>query len=149
MKKNFIIGGIVIILTFFTGGYLFINQSHRDVEEVEVDYSISVSEFVDEYLANAKSANKKYLAADGESKILLLEGHISTVSTAPDGRLIITLKQPEQKAGIQCLFLPNQVSINLETGNIIKVKGVLRAGPGYDDDLEMFENGYLEKCSFE
>lgn len=24
---------------------------------------------------------------------------------------------------------------------------MLRAGPGIDEDLEMYENGYLEKCS--
>ncbi len=40
----------------------------------------------------------------------------------------------------ESLSLTNKINLTEKT------LGALRAGLGYDEDLEMYENGYLEKC---
>ena len=129
MKNKLIISGGIILLALFTGGYLLLNQSHRNIQELDPDFTISVASLVNDYLVNPTKANTKYLAADGQSKILVLEGNINSISKSSNGRLIIILKDVSQKVGIQCLFLSKQNFNKAKVGDQIKIKGVLRAGP--------------------
>ncbi len=75
MLKKKIIKIVVILIvagTLIGGGaalYLF-NMPHRNVQSSKSDYSLTGSEIVAEYLANKDAANQKYLASDGDSKIL-------------------------------------------------------------------------------
>ena len=147
MRKKLLIGSGILLVIVVTAGLLYIYQPHRDVQNATVDYAFPVKELVAEYLDDAEKANAKYLADDGQSKVIVIEGVISSTSTSADGRDILILKQSEQKAGMQCLFAADEQKGNFKVGDKTKVKGVLRAGPGYDEDLEMYENGYLEKCS--
>ena len=112
-----------------------------------VDHNMQLDELVADYLKDAKSANAKYLSADGESKIIALTGAIDKIRKSADGRTIVTLKQDGSKAGFQCLFVSEADTTGLHLQTNVTIKGVLRAGPGYDDDLEMYENGYLEECT--
>ena len=146
MKKAFAITAVILIVGAIVGAsWLF--QPHRDVTKSNADHHMKVEALVDEYLKDGKAANAKYLATDGDSKIISLSGTINKIRQSSDGRTIVVLKQKGSKAGFQCLFVAEADTAGLHLQNTAIIKGVLRAGPGYDDDLEMYENGYLEECT--
>lgn len=128
--------------------YLF-NMPHRDVQKSDTDFSLTTSQLVNEYLSDKEKANNKYLAKDGDSKILEVKGTIFSVSEDYEGRTVILLKEGSDKAGVNCFILAG-TNINKETlkaGKSITVKGVIRSGAAYDEDLGLYENVILEKCS--
>lgn len=151
-KKTLKIIGLVILAGIVIGGsiglYMF-NMPHRDVQSAQVDYSLSSSEIVLEYLTDKTSANEKYLAADGESKILEISGMVSKISEDYNGQKVILLKTPEDKAGVSASFTSetSQSTEGIKIGQTITVKGVIRSGASYDDDLELYENVILEKSN--
>ncbi len=51
--------------------------------------------------------------------------------------------------GVKCLFLPqeNAGAAKIEIGSTIKVKGVVRSGPSYDEDLDLYEHASLGDCA--
>lgn len=135
-----------IIIAGAVGLYLF-NMPHRDVQSAKVDFSVNSSEIVAEYLADANAANNKYLAADGDSKVLEVTGTVSKISEDFDGKKVVLLKDGSDKAGVSATFTP-ETSVNaaiLEVGQSITIKGVIRSGAAYDSDLELYENVILEK----
>ncbi|MDB4835052.1 OB-fold putative lipoprotein [Cyclobacteriaceae bacterium] len=139
-----IIISVVVLVGATISVYLYLHQEHRDVQQTQSDYTLTVSEFVQEYLDNPKAANIKYLNSSGESKILTIQGIVKQHTPGTDHSIII-LQSPSDKAGVQAILkTPHQTQ---EEGDTITIKGVLRAGPSYDDDLEMYENGYVEKAS--
>ena len=136
-----IIGGGTIL-------YMF-NMPHRDVNSTEADYSITASQLVIEYLDDNVAANEKYLAEDGESKILEVTGIVAKISEDYSGQSVILLKNNEDKAGVNCTFsIENKTHVdNIEIGQSVKIKGVIRSGATYDEDLELYENVILDKSS--
>lgn len=137
------------ILTALSIGYYLFNKPHRDVVDAETDFQISATELVAEYLNAPASANEKYLADDGESKILAVTGTVNSLSTDLNNQRVVVLRDEPQKAGVSCTFTTstNQQAEQLTAGQIITVKGVIRSGAGYDKDLELYEDVIMEKCS--
>ena len=149
-KKLFKIAAITALAGLIIGGgamlYMF-NMPHRDIQSAKVDYSLTSTQIVSEYLSDKDAANEKYLAADGDSKILEVTGIISKISEDFNNQKVILLKGNEDKAGVRAVFTAetNQNASNLKVGETITVKGVIRSGASYDDDLELYENVILEK----
>ena len=133
------IAGIVVVL------YMF-NMPHRNVTKAKTDYSLSATQLVQEYLTNQEAANEKYLSADGNSKILVITGTIADISEDFGGNRVILLKEDGDNAGVNCTMDPSSETGNLLPGQQITVKGVIRAGAGYNSDMEMYINAILEKC---
>lgn len=149
-KKIFKIIGIIAVAGIVIGGgaglYLF-NMPHRDVQSAKVDYSVTSSQIVLEYLSDKTVANQKYLSADGDSKILEVSGELSKISEDFNGQKVLLLKGSEDKAGVSAIFTAetNQNAEGIEIGSNITVKGVIRSGAAYDEDLELYEHVILEK----
>lgn len=150
-KKKIIRIGLIaavagIVIAGAVGLYMF-NMPHRDVQSAKADFSLNSSEIVAEYLANKDAANEKYLAADGDSKILEVTGTVSKISDDFDGNKVVLLKSSSDKAGVSATFTPetNANATNLQVGEKVTVKGVIRSGAAYDNDLELYENVILEK----
>ena len=135
-----------IVIAGAVGLYMF-NMPHRDIQSAKADYSLNSSEIVVEYLANKDAANEKYLAADGDSKVLEVTGTVSKISEDFDGQKVVLLKNHGDKAGVSATFTPetNVNAANLQVGEKVTVKGVIRSGAAYDPDLELYENVILEK----
>lgn len=151
-RKLFKIGVITLItVTVLVGvvGYYMFNMPHRDVQKASTDYAVNASEIVSEYLSNPGAANEKYLDSEGESKILEIKGIISKIEEDFENNKVILLKSETDKAGVSCTLLPDQVDqiSNLNLGDEISIKGVIRAGAAFDEDLNMFENVIVEKSS--
>ena len=149
-KKLIKIAAIVLIVGFMVAGgigfYLF-NMPHRDVQSSTTDYYITSSAIVEEYLTDRDAANLKYLSADGDSKILEITGTVLEISENMNGQKVVLLKNPDDKAGVSATFTSetSQNASKLEPGSLVTIKGVIRSGAGYDEDLELYENVILEK----
>lgn len=151
-KKKFIkIALILLVSGVVIGGsvvlYLF-NMPHRDVQSAKTDLTITVDGLVNEYLADATTANNKYLDEEGESKILEISGTVFSIGEDFNGNAEVLLKSTDGKAGVNCTFTKETSSkiSNITVGDNITVKGVIQSGASYDEDLEMYENVIMDKC---
>ena len=130
-----------------TGIYMF-NMPHRNVLGAKADYSLTDTQIITEYLENPQAANNKYLADDGDSKILEVTGTVSRISEDFSSQKVLLLKEEADKAGVKATFTAetnHKVSM-LKVGDKVTVKGVIRSGAAYDEDLGFYENVILEKC---
>lgn len=151
-KKILKIGIILLIAGLLIGGgtalYMY-NMPHRNVQSASTDFSLTASQLVSEYLENPTKANEKYLADDGESKVLEIKGTVAKISEDFNGQKVLLLKSIEDKAGVSTTFTQetNAQTNGISIGDQITIKGVIRSGASYDEDLEMFENVIIEKSS--
>lgn len=149
-KKILKIGAILLIAGLLIGGgtvlYMF-NMPHRNVQSTSADFSVTASQLVAEYLENPSKANDKYLADDGDSKVLEISGAVAKISEDFNGQTVILLKSEADKAGVSCTFTKetNQNVSTIKLGETVKIKGVIRSGASFDPDLEMYENVIVEK----
>ncbi len=149
-KKIFKIVAIVGIAGLLIGGgigaYMFF-MPHRDVQSAATDYKMTSTEIVLEYLNNKEAADKKYLSEDGDSKILEVSGPIKSISDNYLGNKVILLQNDGDKAGVGATFTKetNENVSGMQVGQIITIKGVIRSGASYDEDLGLFEHVILEK----
>jgi hypothetical protein len=152
MKKRKLIkmvAGVAIIGTIIGVGsaaYMYF-RPHRDVQSARTDYSISNSEIVSEYLKDRQAADNKYLAADGDSKILEVTGTVNKISENYNDQKVILLKEDGDQAGVSATFTAetNHKVTDLKIGETVTVKGVIRSGAAFDKDLGFYENVILEK----
>ena len=146
LKTIAIIGVASLLIGGGTGLYMF-NKPHRDILSAKADYSLTSSAIVAEYLSDNKAANEKYLAADGDSKILEITGEVHKISEDYNGQKVVLLKSESDKAGVSATFTEetNKNLAGTEVGQIVTIKGVIRLGASYDEDLELYENVIIEK----
>lgn len=138
--------GVLIILGI---AYYMFNMPQRDVQAAKTDYMVSSTQIVEEYLADARKANEKYLQEEGESKILAVTGTIVSITIDLNQQKVMLLKSNNDKAGVSCTFT-SKTNGNVEgltIGDKVTVKGVIRSGAGYDNDLGLYEDVILEKCA--
>ena len=146
IKAGILIAVAGIVIVGAAGLYMF-NMPHRNVQKTDADYSLSSSQIVTEYLDNKELANKKYLAEDGDSKILKVAGVVSKISEDFNGQKVVLLKGANDKAGVSASFTKdtNPNADKLSVGQTVTLKGVIRSGASYDKDLDLYENVILEK----
>lgn len=154
MKKNKIlkIALMVIGVGILIGGsvaYYMFNKPARDIQNTKTDFSYNASEIVNEYLTDARIANDKYLDEAGNSKVLEISGIVSDISEDFNNQKVILLKAESDKAGVSCTFTQetNSSIQNVKIGDQITIKGVIRSGASFDEDLEMYENVIIEKSN--
>ncbi len=151
-KKTIIIAAIVIGAGLIIGlgiGYYMYNMPHRDVQGSDTDYRLSVAELVDEYIADQETANAKYLADDGNSKILEVSGEVFRTRINMNNQMMVVLQGPGDIAGVNATFTP-QASTNfpdLERGHEITIKGVIRSGVYYDENLHIYVNAIIDHAA--
>lgn len=153
MKKKRILKIVIIlavagIITIGGIGLYMFNMPHRDVQNTDTDYRLTTTEIVSEYLSDKNGADEKYLSEDGNSKVLEITGTVSEITDDYNGAKVLVLKENDAKAGVRCTFTPETENHlkDVTTGTKVTVKGVIRSGASYDEDLEMYENVILEKC---
>ncbi len=146
IKITAILGVAGILIAGGIGLYMF-NMPHRDIQSADADYTLTTSEIVSEYLTDKDAANKKYLAADGNSKILEITGRVGKISEDYAGQKVVLLKDEELWAGVSATFTTeSNSSLNdVQVDETLTIKGVIRSGASYDEDLEMYEHVILEK----
>ena len=152
MKKKTIkrIGLVIltgIIIAGSIGAYIYF-KPHRNVQATNAFTKLKATDLVNEFTADAAKANAKYLASDGNSKVLIVEGRVSKISDNQNGEKVILLKDEGAKVGVSATFT-QKTSTNIgsiKIGDIIKVKGAISAGNSYDADLDLYEHAILVQC---
>ena len=150
-KKTIKIIAIIIVVAGLAGGSYAASiwfMPHRDIQNVEAFLEIDAEKLVDEYLADNNMSNEKYLDAEGESKVIIINGTIKSIETDQNSQTVVTLKSNNDELGVSCTFTnaSNKNAASLKVGDAIKVKGVVRSGAEYDEDLELYEDAIIEKC---
>lgn len=137
--------GIVVALAF--GIFLF-NKPHRNVQEASIDFNLTASQLVDDYLADPKASDEKYLDEEGNSRIVAITGEVYSKTLDLNNQIVIVLKKPEAKAGVSCTFMAstNKSAEVLSLRQTITIKGVIRSGASFDSDLGLYEDVIVEKC---
>ena len=137
--------GLLIVIGV---AYFMFNMPQRDVQSAKTDFRVSSTEIVNEYLANADLANDKYLQEEGDSKILAVTGSVVSIDMDLNNQKVVLLKNLDDQAGVSCTFTKetNKNVENLQIGETITIKGVIRSGAGFDEDLDLFEDVIMEKC---
>jgi len=81
--------------------------------------------------------------------VLQVSGTIAKISEDYQGDLVLTLQSGEMKAGVNCTLLSQEKATGsaYNVGDQVTIKGVIRAGARYDEDLEMNESIILEKAA--
>jgi len=127
--------------------YMF-NQPARNVQNTKTDFSYESSAIVNEYLTDAVAANDKYLDENGNSKVLEITGTVASISENFKNQKVLLLKNEADKAGVSATFTEetNANANAVAVGDHVTVKGVIRSGASFDEDLEMYENVVLDKC---
>lgn len=148
LKIVLILGISAIIIGGGAALYMF-NMPHRNVASAEADFSLLASELVNEYLSSPDKANSKYLSSDGDSKILEVTGIVAEITEDYNGQKVIILKGDSDKAGVSATFTieTNSQTESVTPGQSVTLKGVIRSGAGYDDDLGLYENVIIEKTT--
>ncbi len=137
---------LLLMAAIGAGIALFIfKQPHRDVQSTKTDYSLNASDIVNEYLADANLANEKYLDDEGESKVLEVVGTVKSTEEDYEGKTVVILQKANDKAGVACTLIQTP-SAEIKPGSELNIKGVIRSGAAYDEDLEMFEPVIMEEC---
>ena len=139
---------VVICLGLFSAG-LALNiwfAPHIDVQASPSFESTQVKPFIEDAINDISSFNQKYLAQDGESKIIEIEGIVSEVSKNMNNETIILLKDETFKdAGVMCTLIDTTIVAIPAKGSKITIKGIVRSGAEYDEDLELYIDAVLEK----
>lgn len=144
-----IAGLLIVVGVLIAGGvafYLF-NLPHRDVAKAKVDYEISANQLVNEYLTAEREANEKYLSSDGDSKVLAVKGVIKQVQTDLKGQTVVLLQSNTSPAGVR-VTLNQEIDFDkekLKEGVEITLKGVIRSGAAFDEDMEIYRDAVLDK----
>jgi hypothetical protein len=152
MKKKIIKWSLIVTISaLIIGGsivYYLFNMPHRDVQSTPADYKMAATELVDEYLKDSQKANSKYLQEEGESKIIAVTGTVFSIETNLNDEKVVLLKKDSEYAGVSCTFMTstNEHATALKIGEQVSIKGVIRAGASYDDDMEIYEDVIMEKC---
>jgi len=142
--RLFLIGIVTAVGIFI---YMWL-MPHRNIQATAVDFNMTSSELVQEYLDNLQKANSKYLQEDGDSKILVVTGKINVISEDMEGNSTILLKNKGDNLGVLCYFMKgtNKNTQLLKVGDLVSVKGVIRSGAEYDKDLDLYEDAVLQDC---
>lgn len=148
IKKILIGAGVAAIIGISIALYMFY-MPHRDVQATNADAEITSQKLVQEFLENKTAANDLYLAEDGDSKILIVSGEIASIYEDQLGQKVVLLKKPDDKMGVSCTFTisTNEQLYDVQVGSNVKIKGVIRSGAEYDEDLDLSEDVIMEKCA--
>jgi len=152
MKKKIVTWGLALMVSgiIVGGGVIFyvFNMPHRNVQNAPVDFVMEAKNLVKEYLADAQSANNRYLQEEGDSKIIAVSGIVASIDEDMNRQKVVLLKEEGEHAGVSCTFMAN-TNVNaekLKEGDKVTIKGVIRSGAGYEEDLELNEDVIIEKC---
>lgn len=125
-------------------------EPHRDIKTAPVFDEFDVDDFTSEFLDDPKKAQEKYLADDGDSKIVEISGTISAIDTNLQGAIVIELKGEKTEAGARFTLMEDQKEKagKLKVGDKTKITGVVSAGAEFDNDFNRHIDAILEQSYF-
>ena len=147
MKKSvkyLLFAGIAgLIIAGSIGLYMFY-MPHRDVQGEKASFTIGAEQLVTEFMNNESESNAKYL-----DNVVVVKGTVAEISEDQLKQKVVVLKT--KTAGVSCTFIEatNANAEKLSVGDQVSIKGIVRMGASYDEDLDLAEYAILEKCDIE
>ena len=142
---------VIVVIAVIAIGYAASMwfMPHQNVQGSKAFKTIDATALVNEFLADKNKANDLYLDTEGESKVLIITGTIAEISKDQLGQQVVLLKNTADKMGVSCTFtLDSNSQVDpLKIGDSVKIKGVIRSGAEYDEDLDLSENVIVEKSA--
>jgi len=140
LKYGLIGGGSLAVVAVAILLYLYF-MPHPDIQSEIVDMTITADELVNDFLKDTDASNKKYL-----DKIVVVTGIVAKIEEDQLKQKVVLLKT--ESSGVNCTFMieTNKSAEKLNTGDNVKIKGIVRLGASYDEDLDMSEYAIIEKC---
>ena len=129
MRKYKILLLLIVILIVGYLIYSYIYKDHRDIASEKGSYLVTANALHDEFKANEKNANAKYL-----DKTISVYGKITTIDEA-ENAIIIDDKM--------FAIFKDKIPANLQVLSNVKIKGRFI---GYDDLLEELK---MDQCVLE
>lgn len=139
----------VIVIAIAYAAYLWF-MPHRNIQAVKAFKTIDATELVHEFVTDKEKAYALYLDSDeGESKVLIISGIVAKITKDQLGQYVLLLKKNTEKMGVSCTFTieSNSQVAEILIGDTVKIKGVIRSGAEYDEDLDLIENVIIEKSA--
>ncbi len=128
--KNKIIkyGGIIVVIGFMIAislaVYMF-NKPKRNIAKTKVEYTLTATQLITEFIQDEQAANSKYLSA-AYGKVIQVSGIIGEINITGDTIINLSLKEPKMKSGsINCSMQNtelNKIKL-LKIGDKVTVKG--------------------------
>jgi len=149
MRKYLKISAAIVVIGLGVVAYFWF-MPHRDVQKTKAFAEIEAQTLVNEFLTDRAKANDRYLANDGDSKVLIISGEVVDRTVDQSGMQVVLVKtSPTDEMGVSCTFSleSNAQAKTLTPGTAIKIKGVIRSGAEIDKDLDLVEHVVLEKCA--
>lgn len=125
-------------------------EPHRDVKTAPVFAEFGVDDFITEFIDDPAAAKEKYLADDGDSKIVTMSGKVAVIETNLNGAYVVELRGKREEAGVRFTLMDdqNETALKLHVGDSTKITGVVSAGPEYDADFGRYLNAIIEQAYF-
>jgi len=144
MKKSIkylLFAGIAAIIIIGGIGLYMYYMPHRDVQGEKASYTVEAEQLVNDFMNNQTESNAKYL-----DKVVVVSGTVAEISEDQLKQKVVLLET--EKAGVNCTFMAetNSNAEKLTVGDKVNIKGIVRMGASYDEDLDMAEYAILEKC---
>ena len=134
MNRNIFIGFFVVLLILVVSVVYVFNKPHRNVVDAKPQYSLSLDEMHDEFLADEEKAGQKYF-----DKVVELKGTLSALNMGENGRYNFIFEESARTASGEIIEL-NDEELNL-VGEEVKIKGLYI---GYENLLEEIQ---LSECT--
>ncbi|WP_276364487.1 hypothetical protein [Daejeonella sp. H1SJ63] len=144
MKKGIKSILILILITVIGLGlyvYTEYNRKSKSIAETTEDFTISASDFLNEFQSGENKANAKFIG-----KTVLVSGILKTVEAGEKGRYTLVLGDKNASSSIRCemdsTFLNKDNT--LKEGNTVKIKG--KCSGFIADDLGLGSDIILGPC---
>ncbi len=143
LKKILLFGLIILGLGAAYFWFFVYNKSHKNIEETNATYSLTISEIVNEFELQFDSATKKY---DGD--VVQLTGKVNSIE--PNDSISSIVFKVGENYEIYCEVYPryNAEALTLKPNSLITIKGFFSGAEQPDDMLEIAGVLRLKKCSF-
>ncbi len=147
-SKIFKLIGVIVLIEISYVTYMWF-MPHQNVQGTKAFKTTDATALVNEFLADKDAANEIYLDNEGESKVLIITCTIADISKDQLNQKVVLLKNTSEKMGVACTFTveTNSQVDKLAVGNTVKIKGMIRSGAEYDEDLDLTENIIVEKSA--
>ncbi len=137
-KKIILFSFLTLTAFALSAGFYFYNKGPVDVKNSR-SISVKADELYTLYSSDTVKAGKKFT-----SKVLLVQGEISEVSTNLKNEQIILVKTGTPGAYVNCTL--QETAENLVTGALVSIKGICSGIGEGDADLGLPGDVYLTRC---
>lgn len=145
MKKNIILFLVFALIIGLAVAYYMYNKPHKNIAESAPDFSTTANALFEEYTADEKASNAKYL-----DKVIELTGKVDHLTLENKLEPNVVLMAADGEGTVTCGFKPEMLEkINkLESGTTIKIKGQCKGIIG-DAELDLLASPdvVLTKCT--